>query len=102
MQMRREDELRYKELDLRRQQIENEERRMAEDTELRQRQLEEEKKRREQDREREELREYRERMRQEEAALRLAVGPGSGGYIVLDLPDDKRPLFRNRMGCEPF
>jgi|GEM_PF-890191 hypothetical protein len=95
--------LRFGETDLRRHQMENEERLLAEQAKLRQQQLDEEKQRREEDREREELREYRERMRQEEEALRQAVGPGSGGYIVIDLPDDRRPLFHDLLkGFEEY
>jgi hypothetical protein len=42
-------------------------------------------------------------MRQEEEDLRQAAGPGSGGYIVLDLPDDKRPLFHDLLkGFEDY
>ena len=38
-----------------------------------------------------------------QAADREAAGPGSGGYIVLDLPNDKRPLFHDLLkGFEDY
>lgn len=86
-----------------RHQMESEERRRAEERELREQQLAIEEQRRKEQQEREEMRRYEERIQREEESLRQAVGPGSGGYIIIDLPQEKRPLFHDLLkGFEEY
>ena len=77
---------------------------------LRERQMQVEAKRAEEEAERrkEELdearyRRYEQEQKAEEEAIRVAAGPGTGGYIVLDLPDDRRALFHDLLkGFEDY
>jgi hypothetical protein len=46
---------------------------------------------------------YEERQREEESEVRRAAGAGTGGFIVLDLPDNQRPLFHDLLkGFEDY
>lgn len=77
---------------------------------LRERQMDAEMKRAEEEatRRREELdearyRRYEQEQKAEEDAVRTAAGPGTGGYIIVDLPDDRRPLFHDLLkGFEDY
>lgn len=86
-----------------RDQLESEERRRAEEREFQKQQLATEEERLKEQQEREEMRRYEERIQREEESLRQAVGPGSGGYIVVDLPQEKRSLFHDLLkGFEEY
>jgi hypothetical protein len=51
----------------------------------------------------EDMRQYRERRDAQEAEIRRQAGGGSGGYIVVDLPDEKRSLFHDLLkGFEEY
>jgi hypothetical protein len=46
---------------------------------------------------------YEERQSEEEKEIRRTAGAGTGGFIVLDLPDDQRPLFHDLLkGFEDY
>ncbi|MEP7010621.1 MAG: hypothetical protein ABJC13_09890 [Acidobacteriota bacterium] len=48
-------------------------------------------------------RRYEEEQKAEEAAVRTAAGSGTGGYIVVDLPDDRRAIFHDLLkGFEEY
>ncbi len=48
----------------------------------------------------EEMRQYRIRRDTEDAEIRNQAGGGSGGYIIVDLPEDQRSLFHGAvLGC---
>jgi hypothetical protein len=84
------------EIRLARDRIERDERHRQEDREA-------EEKIREEERQRQETREWREEKRREEEAFRQAAGPGNGGYIVIDLPHEKRPFFHDLLkGFEEY
>lgn len=69
-------------------------------------QLKLEEKHREEDRDAREMERYENRERQqreEEIELGKIAGAGTGGYIIFDLPDDKRPLFHDLLkGFEDY
>jgi hypothetical protein len=53
--------------------------------------------------EREEQRREEERKQQEQASFQQTAGVGTGGYIVVDLPNDKKPLFHDLLkGFEEY
>jgi len=68
--------------------------------------LEEKKKEREEkEKEREERkwREYKKEKLDEEESIRRSAGAGTGGYIVVDLPNEQRPFFHDLLkGFEEF
>jgi len=70
---------------------------------MEQERLKDEEKRREEQRQEESMRQYREDSRREEDALRAAAGTGTGGFIIVDLPDDQRPFFHDLLkGFEEY
>ncbi len=63
----------------------------------------EEEKRREQERDDARYERYSREKKQEEDQLKVQAGGGSGGYIVLDLPDSQRGLFHDLLkGFEEY
>ncbi|MBU1702592.1 MAG: hypothetical protein KJ970_10665 [Candidatus Eisenbacteria bacterium] len=59
--------------------------------------------RREKETEDESLRRYEERIAAEEESLRQNAGAGTGGYIVVDLPDDQKAIFHDLLkGFEEY
>lgn len=67
------------------------------------RRLEAESEAQEKEREHRDMQEYERSRREEEEAIRKSAGTGTGGYIVVDLPDDRRPFFHDLLkGFEEF
>lgn len=65
--------------------------------------FEDEKKRYEDQRDDERSRQYDEERRREEDAIRASAGTGTGGFIIVDLPDDQRPFFHDLLkGFEEY
>jgi len=63
----------------------------------------EEAERREKEKEKAEWEEYKREKKAEEEKIRSQAGIGSGGYIILDLPDAKRALFHDLLkGFEEY
>jgi len=59
--------------------------------------------RREKEREEARYEKYSQERKEEEASIRAQAGAGSGGYIVLDLPDAQRGLFQDLLkGFEEY
>lgn len=66
-------------------------------------QAEEEAKRREQERDDARFEKYSREKKEDEENIRMQAGAGSGGYIVLDLPDGQRALFHDLLkGFEEY
>ena len=82
----------------------------AEDREIRRHELEQQRtqaekeaERREQERDDARLDRYTREKKEEEEKIRTQAGDGSGGYIVLDLPDEQRALFHDLLkGFEEY
>ena len=75
----------------------------AHELHVQQKREEEETKRRERERDDARYEKYSQETKQEEARIRALAGGGSGGYIILDLPDAQRGLFHDLLkGFEEY